>query len=92
MADEFASAPQSIAEIRAHRSQDAKDWKPRDVLISVLRDIDSGEIAPDALVVVHRTVTKPGTTDSAYEAASPDLQTSLGLLAQAQHQMLRQTD
>lgn len=49
--DDFKDAPQTISEIRSDRSQLGKDWAPRDVLVSLLRGIDSGELKTDSLVV-----------------------------------------
>lgn len=37
MTDDFANHPKSITEIKSDRSNSAKDWTPRDVLIDVLR-------------------------------------------------------
>lgn len=53
-AESFAGQPESVAELRAHREGDGTKWTPRDVLLSLLRRIDNGEISPDTLVVFHR--------------------------------------
>ena len=47
----FARYPQSIPELRVESSDDFSEWTPRDVLIHILRKIDSGEIAPDTMVI-----------------------------------------
>lgn len=47
----FADAPVSISEARAFRDNDCSKLSPRDLLIGVLREIDSGEYSPNALVV-----------------------------------------
>lgn len=73
----FADHPRSVAEIRSERSTDARDWTPRDVLISVLRDIDAGKIAPSAIVVC---VDEAEKNKSSWWAASPSMIVSLGLL------------
>lgn len=44
MSDNFADAPQSIAEIRSTKAHNGRLWTPRDALIAVLRDIDAGKI------------------------------------------------
>jgi hypothetical protein len=50
--DSFADAPKSIGELRAARSGDAKDISTREVLIQLLRDIDSGKMPePDFMVI-----------------------------------------
>jgi len=50
--EDFSKAPKTIGELRAHKSQNAKDWTPRDALISVLRQIDSGEIKLDDVMIL----------------------------------------
>lgn len=42
---DFKDHPPSIAEIKSDKSQNGSDWTPRDALIALLRDIDSGKIA-----------------------------------------------
>lgn len=56
MADDenFADYPKSLAEIRSDRSQNSADWTPRDALIDLLRDIDSGKFNPKSLMIVHK--------------------------------------
>ena len=53
--DNFADAPVSLAEKRAEKEHDATLWGPRDALVSMLRDIDSG-MEVSALIVVYRRV------------------------------------
>lgn len=54
MADSFADAPVTLGEIRSEKSRDAADWTPRDMLVSMLRDIDNGKIDPDQAVIILR--------------------------------------
>lgn len=80
--DNFADHPLSIAEIRADKSQNATDWTPRDVLIELLRDIDSGAIAPDALIVamsIPDETFPDGYATMKFRQASPSIYHSLGL-------------
>lgn len=51
---EFANAPQSIGEFKSLKEGDMSLWSPRDVLIHVLRLIDTGEIDVKSLVVCMR--------------------------------------
>lgn len=53
MADSYADHPKSITEIKSDRTDNEADWTPRDVLITCLRDLDAGDIKPEALVVVY---------------------------------------
>lgn len=81
MSDDFKNYPKSVTEIKSDKSNKASDWKPRDVLIDMLRMIDSGEISPSVLIVCYRdedngTITKPG-----FRVASPDPLATLGVLA-----------
>ncbi len=46
--ESFAGYPASIKEAK---SETAKDWTPRDVLISTLRDLDEGKIKTENLIV-----------------------------------------
>ncbi len=43
----------SITEIRSDKTGKAETWTPRDALVSVLRKIDSGEIAPENLFLAY---------------------------------------
>ena len=54
MSDNFANYPVSTSEVRANREEDCRLWSPRDALISILRDIDEGKVAPDALICIYR--------------------------------------
>lgn len=49
--DNYANYPRSITEIKSEETGLAYDNTPRDVLISVLRKLDAGEINPAILVV-----------------------------------------
>ena len=44
----------SLADARAHKTGDCRDWSVLDVLKAVIRDIESGEIAPDMVMVAMR--------------------------------------
>lgn len=83
----YGDAPISIGEHRANVSMNAADWSPREVILSVLRDMDNGIVEADAIVVVYRKMASKGIGDSAYVASSPDLQTTLGLLETAKFSM-----
>lgn len=82
----FADHPESIGEIRANKSESCSDWTPRDALISVLRQIDSG-LAVDALVVCWRQNNTCGHDTGHFRSAAPDPFVSLGLLATTIHKM-----
>lgn len=81
----YAEHPPSIAELRSDRSGAASDWTPRDLLIALLRDIDSGVVDFDGMVVVYRKRSEnPGRWHRAgYRIATPDIYTTLGMLSSA---------
>lgn len=49
--EDFSSYPLSVSEIKSDKSQKSIDWSPRDLLLRVLRDIDSGKISPKTLIM-----------------------------------------
>lgn len=51
--DTFENAPKTLAEARANKNRQARDWEPRDALIACLREIDSGRIKPDELIILY---------------------------------------
>lgn len=90
MANEsFSDYPQSLNEVRSRRSGNAADWTPRDALIQMLRDIDSGLIQPDALVVSFREKLDQGFRTS-FSAACPDSGVMLALLEQTKFRIWRE--
>jgi hypothetical protein len=89
--ENFSNAPTSIAELRAHKAEDARKWTPRDVLVSLLRDIDKGEIAPDQLVVCMSRDNEDGSAISWYRQAVRRPYVSVGLLARIQFMILRES-
>ncbi len=86
-AETYAYAPMTITEARAHRAHindqgGAADWTPRDVLVKMLRDIDSGERPmPQVLVICHGTEAPDGVWKAGFAAASPHYAMTLGTLS-----------
>lgn len=77
---EFKDAPISLSERRAGKSGDASLQTPRDALIMMLRDIDSGVIDPDLAIICYRRK-HGGKIGSFYVAGgNSDYHTALGLL------------
>lgn len=79
MVESYANYPFSVSEMRSRKSGDASDWSPRDMLISVLRDIDTGVLNPESMVIVFRKRRGSGYKTDFY-AACPDLTVMTGLL------------
>ena len=88
--DNFANYPRSVGEARSDKSQSMRDWTPRDVLIDLLRQIDSGKLPIDMIVVSWRAPDPkaPGEYDSNFAVAGPDPNTALGMLTRTIHRML----
>jgi hypothetical protein len=84
--DDFSKHPKSITELRAQRTQRASDWTPRDALIELLRDIDSGAVTVDALVIIGRQIEGDG-VHLLRRICAPDAITSVGLLNRASFQI-----
>lgn len=89
MTEDFSNHPTSINEARAIREHDGAKWSPRDALINLLRDIDSGAVTPDALVCVYRYRDEDGDFCAHYVNAVPDGDTALGLLTRVQFLLMR---
>lgn len=77
---DFKNHPVSISEIKSSKAEKGSYWTPRDCLISVLRDIDDGNLNPDAIVISWTTDTGDGTSRSGYSNSGPNIETSLGVL------------
>lgn len=79
---DFSARPKSITEIKSDKSSRGSDWTPRDLLISVLRDIDGGVLKPDVIVLAYRETNPedPGAHHTGFFQASPDVFTAMGVL------------
>lgn len=78
--DDFSKYPITIGEARL--SGDAAKWSPREALISLLREIDEGELDPEAIIIGMMTRDKetPSATRVRYRVSSPDAIVTLGIL------------
>jgi hypothetical protein len=73
--DDFSEAPVSIGEARAQRTKGGADiWSVREMLVAVLRDIDSGRINPTHAGLVLATETEEGTTMEYFQKCQSTLQ------------------
>jgi hypothetical protein len=54
MIDDYTEYPTTVGEIKSDLTQDATDWSARDLLINLLRDIDSGKLEIEKLVLSYR--------------------------------------
>lgn len=83
--ESYKDAPISLAEKRSTDAADASLWKPRDALISMLREIDGGrDIA--ALIIAFRDADGDKKKGIFYVAAGTvDKIESLGMLSRVSH-------
>jgi hypothetical protein len=77
----FAGYPISLNEAKASKAKNGGLWTPRDALISMLRDIDSGEIAPEQLIVLYLKPTV--TQDIGIYNCTPNSTVAAGICAKA---------
>lgn len=70
-----------LSKVRAAKTNPhPASWRPVDALKEVVRLIENGEIAPDALVVCWRETIGPGNTCTSFRQAASDVHTAMGLL------------
>lgn len=85
----YADAPRSFLEARSEKLADSSVWTPRDALISVLRQLDAGEMVPRELIVVWTEEQGDKTFNVNSVIACPTTLTSVGLLTVAVHDLLK---
>jgi hypothetical protein len=83
----FANHPKSITEIKSDRSNLAEDATPRDALIEMLREIDSGSISPDHLIISYLYRDANGVQRTGYHCAGKNGFEGIGLLTANQISM-----
>lgn len=79
----YANHPKSISEIKADKSWNAAQARPRDALIMALRDLDSGAIDPDHIFIAVGHTIQPGVTQTNFYQAGGDYHRALGLIEAA---------
>jgi hypothetical protein len=72
--------PNELAERRATEKVDCRLWTPADALLACLRDLESGEINPEKLVI-HFTIDVNGDKRYCYYASNVLMMEHAGLLA-----------
>lgn len=85
----YANEPVSFLEARSNKLGDAGVWTPRDALISVLRRLDAGEMAPKELIVIWSEQHEGETFNVNSVIACPTTLISVGLLSIAVHDLLK---
>jgi hypothetical protein len=85
----FADAPLSVTEVRAEKQDDPAIWTCRDILIKMLRDIDSGKANPNIMVICYATI-HDGNTKASFLNKSASVYESIGLLSEVKHMILEE--
>lgn len=81
---DFKEHPKSIAEIKSSKTNRGSDWTPRDALIALLRDIDAGQIALEAVFICAKVKgSEPGFSRPFYSVAAADPADALGTIEMA---------
>jgi hypothetical protein len=79
--ENFADYPESIADRRSDLSNSCTDWSPRDALINMLRDIDSGKIKTDVICICYRKEHDDGTAPTtSFCISSKDGHVTIGVV------------
>jgi hypothetical protein len=81
MSDDFKDYPPSITELKSERTKDAADWTPRDALICLLREIDSGQTIVTELVIAYVDKVDPSKPEIRRSIATSSRVVALGLFA-----------
>ena len=68
------------------------DWAPREALISLLRQIDKGEIKLDMLVISWHGTDKDGAKCCDFVNATPSMVHALGLVSRAAYRVNQNAD
>ena len=88
----FADYPKTLGEHRSDKSDQANDWTPRDALIAMLRDIDSGAASPDNLIIVwsvgHTRKDKPGNAAGFLTSNQDGIVAMIGEMERTKHAIL----
>jgi hypothetical protein len=50
--DNYSQYPKSVGEARSDKTNNSKDWSPRDLLLYTLRELDAGNTKPIKMALV----------------------------------------
>lgn len=78
--DSFGDYPEILGE---HRPGGASAWTPREAILSMMKEIDSGAVTPVAVIVVALVEPSPGQMDTFVRVSSPNFATTIGMLEMA---------
>jgi hypothetical protein len=85
--ENFAAAPVSIGEHRSITEQDCSLWTPREMLVKLLRDIDTGAWNPEGIVLSYFYKDGEGTRTGMWRAKVTVMQ-AVACVEMAKHDLL----
>ncbi len=85
---DYKDHPPSVSEIKSDRSRNAKDWTPRDALISALRDLDAGKIKPNVLIIGCAEILETGGVDPTFYLSAPNVLLALGMIERTKEELI----
>lgn len=86
--DEFKDAPLTMGELRSEKTQDGSNWKPRDLLIKMLRDIDNG-LEVNTVVCFYTKIVE-GQERIGFYQASPDIFKAFAVVHLCNNKMIQE--
>lgn len=89
--DDYSKMPESIGELKAERTHDGSQWAPRDVLIHILRMIDSGQVKPQTMIVSYLYEDGDGRSH-AYATSAPGAFEAIATAQRTVYKLNRQMD
>lgn len=81
--DDFNDMPHGVGELRATKSQQMSDWSVREMLVNLLRDIDSGHCKATTAFVALGQILDTRETITGYRACGPNRYVIFGVVEQA---------
>ena len=88
--DDHTNQPVSLNEVKAHKANNPGLWQPREMLLSILRRLDAGEIAPDHVMVLFAHDTENGNVCGFSQAGTYTPFTQIGMLQHAIQYLVEQ--
>lgn len=83
---DYSNYPQSIAEIKA---KTGADWTPRDALIAALRDLDSGELKMNRIIIVCGDIRPDGSTKTTYYQSTQNRYEFFGMVEELKGERIK---
>jgi hypothetical protein len=88
----MASSVTELGSARFQRAEGPGDLSPRDALIEALRRFDSGELAPDHVIVIYGSAGEEEQQCGYMQAGRIGLYTRIGILERVRDMMFRSAD